>query len=134
MRRESRILGGQRRVLERRRHAIRREPLAAQALGRPGFEQHFTVAVEDRRGHTRVFVEETGGQRAAPQPRSRGGDRQRRPEPAPTNQAAEETLHLIVTVAGALRPFTSGAYISSAHAPAAANTPAVVARTTYENS
>ena len=131
---------------------------AARAGARSRLVQHARRADRRRPSMTHLVVEQPGGSGPQPKPDERddgdAGSASRRASAATaetrratcaTQRSTARTTcealrrlirppHLITIVAGAVRPLTSGAYISSAHVPAARNVPAVVARTRYENS
>src|SRR5262252_5843216 len=89
--------------------------------------------VDERRDAVRR-IEQAGRKRTEPDPRHhRGGDHEggSNPEDDPTVTKRHRFTSI---VAVAVRPEISGAYISSTCAGATTNDPAVVARTTYENS
>ena len=104
------------------------------------------VSIDDDRRRPLFIVEQTSrqGTKAKPQKqraRNEGGCSEaanqssrlkpRAPSLEPSRQphAPGRKHHLISSTVAAARPFTSGAYISSAIVPAARNVPVVVART-----
>src|SRR5262249_37390826 len=89
---------------------------------------------DDRRDPVRR-IEQPVGQRTEPEPGGRCREDDGADADRPTTSGHRLTLaSLMSMVAVAVRPDTSGAYISSTCAGATTKDPAVVARTTYENS
>ena len=142
VRMEAMVLGGQRRRDQRRRQPIGAQPHLARAEIGARFVEHFAVAVEDgRRAHRFGLVEQASRQRAQADPgrADDAGDGQTRgrpphgtaakhrrlaEQPGPPASGAgrprEQRLHFFTSIAAvAVRPNTSGSYISSACAGAA---------------
>ncbi len=133
---------------ERRGHEGGRQPIGLQPLLAgpeigPRLVQDFPVAIDDgRRAHRRRDVEQPLRQRAEADPRGERDARKRRacrraPQPGPRPHPSD-ALHdlrpdpfhgLTSTTTDAVRPNTSGSYISSTCAGAVEYVPAVVART-----
>ncbi len=127
---EATVLGGYRGIDKRRWQLVRRHPGRPAAIGAPRLVQQFAVPVHDRHRLRMLEIEQARRQRTEPhiaeasQCHSQGGHR----------ETAAEGHRVTSMVCVAARPDTSGEYISSARDGATVNVPAVVARTTYENS
>src|SRR6185503_7502195 len=105
---------------------VRRQIDAAGAVTGQRFVQRHAVAVDDESRPHRVRVEQPSRQGTAAQPDG-GADGDRRDQ----EFLPPDALHrCTVMTAVAVRPNTSGSYISSARAGAVRNVPALVARTT----
>src|SRR5207244_5993570 len=123
------IFDRERRLLDAPRNVLCVEPFAARLFRRQRLVQHDSVAIDDRRGGR--FRRPDRRQRTEPQPR----DERNRSDDDRCDCAREAPFHgLTSTTSLAVRPNTSGLYISSALIGAAVNVPAVVARTRYEYS
>src|SRR5262249_54091473 len=98
-------------------HVVRngRDPCAAYAAARQRLVKHDAIAIGDDRRCLRL-------------------NRRGRPPAGPDPEQQEPDQGLSSTTSVAVRPKTSGSYISSTCVGAVMNVPAVVARTTYVNS
>src|SRR5690606_15855653 len=126
------ILGRQRsgNDVRRQRRGVYR--IAAESVTAARFVQQLAVTVEHQRRPHGGLLEQIVGQRPVSQrPCNREDEEARTRDVAP---ARRHCSFLTSTRVASPRPLTSGSYICSAHAGAARNVPAVVARTRYANS
>jgi hypothetical protein len=158
MRMKPPVFRGQRRVDEDGRQRRRVQRLDARAVGRQRFVQHASTSIDDHPGCRADPVEQPRGQGAASQPdEAAEGDRRQPQNDTADPWRAKHFQHLtaetrhgggtkltkifVVATVGAfqryfftsitavaVRPNTSGSYISSACAGAVRKVPAVVAR------
>ena len=131
MRPESAVLCCNCRVDEHRRQPFGRQPFGAVAVAGACLVQHFAGAIEHCRRFTLIRREQVHRKRSDAEPAGPGRDCQGG-DPRQPPSCRDHRLTSIVCVA--VRPRTSGSYISSTRDGAVTNMPAVVARTTYENS
>jgi len=127
------VFGGHGGRSDQGRDFVGGHPRATCARARPGFIENLAVTIEhDGRWLNTFGVQQSV--RKGTEPKVKNEDKQASRGAEKLGTSPPAPLHLITTVAGADRPLTSGAYISSAHVPAAVNVPLVVARTRYEYS
>jgi hypothetical protein len=130
---EPAVLHGNRGGHQHRRQRVGGEPHTARGVGRQRLIQRLAAPVHHERGQSRL-VQQSLGQGAHPQPRQqhngRAGDAEHGRTTRRAREAREPDDHRFTSITlVAVRPKTSGSYISSALAGAVRNVPAVVART-----
>src|SRR6185312_6445598 len=142
MRPESAVLGGNRRCNQRWREVVRVQRHASGAVTRERFIQRNSIAIDDNRGSRVSRIEQPGWDWSEANPESQDQYQRRKasqrvqprtrdlPPKGGSHKSSSIPLHRLISItAVAVRPNTSGSYISSARAGAVRNVPAVVART-----